>query len=72
MKINIHPVERVARVVVGVFLITLGFVGPANPWFFLGVIPVITGLIGWCPIYSLFGVSTCGLGRHRAIPLSRW
>ena len=59
MNKNIHPIERVIRVVVGIILVTMAFVGPANPWFLLGIIPVLTGLIGWCPPYALFGISTC-------------
>jgi hypothetical protein len=59
MKKNVHPIERVIRVVVGIILVTMAFVGPANPWFLLGIIPVLTGLIGWCPPYQLLGISTC-------------
>ena len=59
MTKNIHPVERVIRVVVGVVLTTLAFLGPANPWFLLGLIPVATGLLGWCPPYAMLGISTC-------------
>ncbi|MDR3607641.1 MAG: DUF2892 domain-containing protein [Oligoflexia bacterium] len=58
MKRNIHPVERVIRIVVGAVLMSLAFWGPANPWFLLGVIPLATGLIGWCPPYALLGFST--------------
>ena len=64
MKKNIHPIERVIRVVVGVILVTMAFVGPANPWFLLGIIPVLTGLIGWCPAYRLLGISTCKMKSH--------
>jgi hypothetical protein len=56
---NIHPVERVIRVVVGLVLTTFAFVGPSNPWFLLGIIPVLTGLTGWCPPYQLLGINTC-------------
>jgi hypothetical protein len=59
MQKNIHPIERVVRVVVGLVLVIMAFVGPANPWFLLGIIPVLTGLIGWCPPYQLLGISTC-------------
>lgn len=59
MKKNIHPVERVIRVAVGLVLVSQVFMGAKNPWFLLGVIPVLTGLIGWCPPYALLGVSTC-------------
>ncbi len=59
MTKNIHPVERAVRVAVGLILVSLAFVGPANPWFLLGAVPVLTGLVGWCPPYALLGVSTC-------------
>ena len=59
MKKNIHPVERSLRVILGLVLISLAFVGPKNLWFLLGIIPVITGFIGWCPPYAIFGMSTC-------------
>jgi hypothetical protein len=59
MKTNIHPYERVARVVVGLGLASLAFVGPENKWFLLGLIPVATGLLGWCPPYALLGIDTC-------------
>jgi hypothetical protein len=59
MKVNVHPIERAVRIIVGLGLISLAFVGPANPWFFLGAVPLITGLVGWCPPYALIGFSTC-------------
>jgi hypothetical protein len=59
MKTNIHPIERVVRIVAGLALLSLAFVGPANKWFLLGLIPVATGLLGWCPPYALLGISTC-------------
>lgn len=63
MKKNIHSIERVIRVVVGAGLTALAFVGPANYWFLLGLVPLATGLIGWCPPYAIFGISTCNLGK---------
>ena len=59
MKTNIHSLERVARVIVGLILISMAFVGPANLWFLLGAIPLLTGLVGWCPPYQMLGISTC-------------
>jgi hypothetical protein len=56
---NEHPIERGVRVVLGLGLIALAFVGPQTPWGFLGVIPLLTGLVGSCPLYTLFGMSTC-------------
>ena len=61
MKKNIHPIERVIRILLGVVLIAMAFVGPKNLWFLIGIIPLVTGLIGWCAPYALFGISTCGL-----------
>jgi len=56
---NIGGTERVIRVVVGLGVISLAFIGPKTPWAYLGTVPVLTGLIGWCPPYALFGISTC-------------
>ncbi|MFO0634111.1 MAG: DUF2892 domain-containing protein [Nannocystaceae bacterium] len=61
---NEHPVERVARVVLGGGLLSLAFVGPHTPWGWLGIIPLATGLLGSCPLYTLFGVSTCRVSHH--------
>ena len=63
MKKNVHSVERGVRVVVGMALTSLAFVGPANNWFLLGLIPLATGLVGWCPPYALLGITTCNLGK---------
>jgi ABC-type polysaccharide/polyol phosphate export permease len=56
---NVGTVDRIARIVVGVVLIALVFVGPQTPWGWIGVIPLATALIGFCPAYKLFGLSTC-------------
>lgn len=63
MKKNIHSIERVIRVLLGIGLTAMAFVGPANHWFLLGLIPLATGLIGWCPPYAILGINTCNLGR---------
>ena len=59
MKKNIHPAERVIRIIVGLLIASLAFWGPTNYWFLLGLIPVITGIVGWCPPYQMLGISTC-------------
>jgi hypothetical protein len=61
MKANEGTLDRVIRVVAGLAITTLAFVGPKTPWAYLGLIFVATGLIGFCPIYRLFGMSTCKL-----------
>jgi hypothetical protein len=59
MKQNVHNIERVIRILIGLGLISLVFIGPQTPWGWLGVIPLATGIIGWCPPYALLGISTC-------------
>ena len=59
MKTNIHPIERGIRVAVGLLLMSLALWGPSSLWFLLGIIPVATGLSGWCPLYAMLGISTC-------------
>lgn len=63
MKTNIHSVERILRIAVGGFVASLAFWGPTNLWFLLGLIPLATGIIGWCPPYALLGINTCRLGE---------
>ena len=58
MKTNIGRIERIVRIVVGLGILSLAFVGPRSPWAYLGILPVITGLVGWCPPYTLLGIST--------------
>lgn len=59
MERNIGDIERVMRVVVGLGILSLVFVGPQTLWGLLGIVPVLTGLTGWCPPYSLLGINTC-------------
>lgn len=65
MKKNIHSIERVVRIVLGLVLTSLAFWGPSNTWFLLGLIPLATGLVGWCPPYAMFGISTCSVNRKK-------
>ena len=51
--------DRIIRMVVGLGLISLVFVGPQTPWGWVGAVPLLTGLVGWCPAYSLFDIKTC-------------
>jgi hypothetical protein len=59
MKQNVGFVDRLIRIVIGGIILSLAFVGPQSPWGYLGIVPLLTGLIGWCPPYTLFGISTC-------------
>ncbi len=59
MTKNMGTADRVIRVVLGVGLLSLAFVGPQTPWGYVGLIPIVTALIGYCPAYSVFGIRTC-------------
>ena len=58
LKVNEHPIERVLRVGLGLALIGLAATGSVGMWAYVGIVPLATGLIGSCPIYSLLGIST--------------
>jgi len=58
MKCNVGSMDKVARIVIGVALIAYAYVG-AQPLAYIGIIPLVTGLIGFCPLYALFGLSSC-------------
>lgn len=58
-KTNVGALDRVLRIVLGLVLISLVFVGPKTPWGWIGVVPLITGLFSTCPLYSLLGIRTC-------------
>ncbi len=56
---NEHVIERVVRVALGLGVLSLMFVGPKSMWGLLGLVPLATGLLGSCPLYTLLGISTC-------------
>lgn len=60
---NEGTVDRAVRVSLGVVLLSLVFVGPQSAWGWVGLVPLVTGLVGTCPLYSLFGISTCKLSK---------
>lgn len=59
LKANVGGLDRILRIAVGLGLIALVFVGPQTPWGWVGVVPLLTGLIGACPLYTLLGIRTC-------------
>ena len=60
MKANEGGVDRALRIMGGLAILSLAFVGPQTPWAYVGVVPLLTGLVGFCPLYALLGVNTCG------------
>jgi Protein of unknown function (DUF2892) len=59
MTRNEGPFDRLARIVAGLVLLFMAIKGLYTPWTWIGVVPLLTGLIGWCPAYALFGWNTC-------------
>jgi len=60
---NVGQIDKIIRIVVGLALIALVFVGPQTPWGWIGVILLATGLAGFCPAYKLLGINTCGIKK---------
>jgi hypothetical protein len=59
MTRNIGTIDRLVRVAVGLAILSLYFLGPQSNWALLGLIPLVTAFVGWCPPYSMLGISTC-------------
>ena len=61
MKTNVGTVDRAIRIVAGLILLSLIFIleGNARWWGLVGLVPLVTGLIGWCALYVPFGIDTC-------------
>ena len=59
MNKNVGYIDQVIRIVLGITLLALAFVGPKTAWGYLGLIPLVTGLIGNCPLYSILKIKTC-------------
>lgn len=63
MKINEGTIDRALRVIAGLVLIGLAATGTVGVWGWIGVLPLITGVVGFCPAYSIFGISTCPMKK---------
>lgn len=62
MTRNEGTLDRALRVIVGIVLIVMALRGMYTPWTWIGVVPLVTGLIGTCPAYSILGIKTCKAG----------
>ncbi|AUB82839.1 YgaP family membrane protein [Candidatus Thiodictyon syntrophicum] len=56
---NAGTIDRAVRAIVGIALIALTLTGHLGVWGWIGIVPLATALIGWCPAYTLFGLNTC-------------
>lgn len=59
MTANIGTVDRMLRIILGLALLSLVFIGPQTPWGWVGLVPLATAGIRFCPLYRLIGVRTC-------------
>uniref|UniRef100_UPI00404A05CA YgaP family membrane protein n=1 Tax=Candidatus Roseilinea sp. TaxID=2838777 RepID=UPI00404A05CA len=59
MKFNVGGVDRILRIVVGIVLIALTLMGTIGVWGWIGIVPLVTGLFKFCPLYTLIGINTC-------------
>ena len=63
MTVNEGTIDRTIRVVVGLGLLALVFTGPQTPLGWIGVVPLATGVLGYCPLYRVLGLNTCPMTR---------
>ena len=61
MSRNEGNIDPALRIIAGFALLALVFVGPQTPWGWIGIVPLVTGLVGFCPLYRLLGINTCAL-----------
>ncbi len=59
MTANVGGIDRILRVIVGLALIALALTGTVGAWGYIGVVPLLTALVGFCPAYTLLGLNTC-------------
>ena len=64
MKTNEHAIDRALRVIAGLVLIGLAATGTVGVWGWIGVVPLVTGVIGFCPAYAILGMNTCTMKKQ--------
>jgi hypothetical protein len=62
---NAGALDRIIRVVLGAALLSLTIIGPKSLYGLIGIVPLVTGIVGFCPLYRLVGVSTCALPQRK-------
>lgn len=62
-KKNVGGIDRILRILIGVIFIALALTGTIGNWGYIGILPLLTGVLSTCPLYPLFGISTCPLSR---------
>lgn len=59
MKKNIGNIDASIRIIIGIILLSLIFIGPKSLWGLIGLIPIISALLRYCPLYPILGINTC-------------
>ena len=67
MIANIGTVDRVLRIALGLLLIVLAYAGAIGAWGYLGIVPLLTGVVRFCPAYKLLGMDTCAKGSRHGV-----
>ena len=62
MQCNVGQTEKIIRIIIGAGLITAGVIY-GSWWGIIGLVPLVTGIIGWCPAYKVLGLNSCGAGK---------
>lgn len=62
MKKNIGNIDAIIRIILGLVILSLVFLGPKTLWGLVGLIPIFTGIIRYCPLYPILGINTCKKG----------
>jgi len=63
MNANVGGIDKIARIFAGIALVALAATGTVGAWGWIGIVPLATGLMGWCPAYTLFGLNTCPMKK---------
>ena len=63
MNANVGGIDKILRIVAGIALIAMAAMSVIGPWGFIGIVPLLTGLLGWCPAYTLLGIKTCPMQK---------
>lgn len=63
MKLNVGGIDRILRISAGLVLVGLAATGTVGAWGWIGVVPLLTGAVGFCPLYPLIGLNTCPMRK---------
>jgi hypothetical protein len=64
MKLNVGGIDRILRIVAGLALIGLTMSGTIGVWGWIGVVPLVTGVVKFCPLYTMLGMNTCSMEKN--------